>query len=368
MSKVMKKALALVLALTMVFSTVVVSSAAKKAKTNAITVSTAKKGKTKVAATSKITVKKGAKVYLNTTASKCKVKSSKKSVATAKVSKKKITVTAKKVGTTKLTITKKGYKTVTVTVKVAKKAPSFKVNKSKVEVTAGSTAKVKVTTTAKKIKVATSKKSVATAKVSKKTVTISAKKAGSATIYVSDKNNAAAYKAVKVTVKAKEVAPVTEDVKVDTTTIKADPAKGEVSFKLPTTDIKKITKVVTKVGKTDVTISDAELAEITTAVADKKVAELLATKTKGQKDKDITLAGKKVTVVTEYDATKGADVKYAGKAYNVKADNAKSTVTVNGKTATYNAADGTVTYSGLNADQLKKAEQAIKDTQFTVAK
>lgn len=365
MSKVMKKALALVLALTMVFSTVVVSSAAKKAKTNAITVSTAKKGTTKVAATSKITVKKGAKVYLNTTASKCKVKSSKKSVATAKVSKKKITVTAKKVGTTKLTITKKGYKTVTVTVKVAKKAPSFKVNKSKVEVTAGSTAKVKVTTTAKKIKVATSKKSVATAKVSKKTVTISAKKAGSATIYVSNKNNAAAYKAVKVTVKA--AAPAEETKTVDVASIKKDEKAGTITFALPTTDIKKITKVVTKVGKTDVTISDAELAEITTAVADKKVAELLATKTKGQKDKDITVAGKKVTVVTEYDATKGADVKYAGKAYNVKADNAKSTVTVNGKTATYNA-DGTVTYSGLNADQLKKAEQAIKDTQFTVAK
>ena len=56
MTKVMKKALALVLAMTMVFSTVIVSAAAKAKK------NTVKSGN--VAVTKTITVKKGAKVTL----------------------------------------------------------------------------------------------------------------------------------------------------------------------------------------------------------------------------------------------------------------------------------------------------------------
>ena len=110
MTKVMKKALALVLALTMVFSTVIVSNAAAK-KTNKVTVNG-------VATTKKLTVKKGKTIKLTTGVKKCTVKSSKKAVVSAKVSKKTVTLKAKKVGTSKITISKKGYKNVVVTVKV----------------------------------------------------------------------------------------------------------------------------------------------------------------------------------------------------------------------------------------------------------
>lgn len=357
MTKVMKKALALVLALTMVFSTVIVSNAAAK-KTNKVTVNG-------VATTKKLTVKKGKTIKLTTGVKKCTVKSSKKSVVSAKVSKKTVTLKAKKVGTSKVTISKKGYKNVVVTVKVAKKAPTaLKTSKKKAIASSKSleAGKTWTVTANQKVKAATSKKSVATVKVSGKKVTVSAKAAGKATVTIYNSTNAAVAK--KVTITVTEKAPVEVTPEKATVTAGAD-GKYTIVSKLPATP-DKIVKVSAKVGNTAVELSGDELKEITTAVTDKKVVELITNKVKGQKDKTIKVAGKDVTVVSEYDAAKGADLKYAGKTYNVKADNAAGTVTVNGKTAKYDAAANTVTYTGLTKAQADKAQKALDEAKYSV--
>lgn len=355
MTKVMKKALALVLALTMVFSTVIVSNAAAK-KTNKVTVNG-------VATTKKLTVQKGKTIKLTTGVKKCTVKSSKKSVVSAKVSKKTVTLKAKKVGTSKITISKKGYKNVVVTVKVAKKAPTALKTSKKKDIAKSKNLKVGGTWTVtanQKVKAATSKKAVATVKVSGKKVTVTAKKAGKATVTIYNKTNAAVAKKVTITVADKGSVKFNQE--------KASMAVGAdgtytVSAKLPA-PAGKITKVSSKVGNTAVELSGDELKEITTAVTDKKVVELITNKVKGQKDKTIKVAGKDVTVVSEYDAAKGADLKYAGKTYNVKADNAAGTVTVNGKVIKL-AADGvTITCSGLSKAQAEKAVKAWDEATF----
>lgn len=356
MTKVMKKALALVLALTMVFSTVIVSNAA--AKTNKVTVNG-------VATTKKLTVKKGKTIKLTTGVAKCTVKSSKKSVVSAKVSKKTVTLKAKKVGSSKITISKKGYKNVVVTVKVTKAAPTaLKTSKKKAIASTKSleVGKTWTVTANQKVKAVSSKKAVATVKASGKKVTVTAKSAGSATVTIYNSTNAAVAKKVKITVTEKAAVEVTPE-KV-TVTQGAD-GKYTITSKLPATP-DKIVKVTAKVGNTAVEVSGDELKEITTAVTDKKVVELITDKTKGQKDKTIKVAGKDVTVVSEYDATKGADVKYAGKNYNVKADNTAGTVTVNGKTAKYDAPANTVTYSGLTKAEADKAQKAFDEAKYSV--
>lgn len=355
MTKVMKKALALVLALTMVFSTVIVSNAAAK-KTNKVTVNG-------VATTKKLTVMKGKTIKLTTGVKKCTVKSSKKSVVSAKVSKKTVTLKAKKVGSSKITISKKGYKNVVVTVKVTKKAPTaLKTSKKKkIDSTKSLKVNAKWTVTAnQKVKAVTSKKAVATVKVSGKKVTVTAKKVGTATVTIYNKTNAAVAKKVKITVTEEEIEGTSEK-----STLTQNPdGTCTVTHKLPA-PVNKITKVSAKVGNTAVELSGDELKEIATAVTDKKVVELITNKVKGQKDKTIKVAGKDVTVVSEYDAAKGADLKYAGKTYNVKADNAAGTVTVNGKVAKL-AADGqTVTYSGLTKAQADKAQKALDEAKYT---
>lgn len=332
MTKVMKKALALVLALTMVFSTVIVSNAAAK-KTNKVTVNG-------VATTKKLTVKKGKTIKLTTGVTKCTVKSSKKSVVSAKVSKKTVTLKAKKVGTSKITISKKGYKNVVVTVKVTKKAPTaLKTSKKKAiastkSIVAGKTWTV---TANQKIKAATSKKTVATVKFSGKKLTVTAKKAGTATVTIYNKTNAAVAKKVKVTVTAAQVADKPAVAITPTTN-----AAGDSVYTLPALDTIKTVSVKTKSGVT-ISLSEAEVAEITTAVAAGKVEEKLAEKTATAGAK-VTLGGKEATVKTAYNATtKAAVLTYAGKDYTVSADNAKSTLTVNGKTATYDKTNNTLT-------------------------
>ena len=332
MTKVMKKALALVLALTMVFSTVIVSNAAAK-KTNKVTVNG-------VATTKKLTVKKGKTIKLTTGVTKCTVKSSKKSVVSAKVSKKTVTLKAKKVGTSKITISKKGYKNVVVTVKVTKKAPTAlkKSNKKAIPSTKSLEVKKTWTVTAnQKVKAASSKTAVATVKVSNKKVTVTAKKAGSATVTIYNSTNAAVAKKVKIT--------VTEAAKKDDTPVVITPqqdASGNLVYTLPALDTIKTVSAKTKTGVT-VTLTEAEVADITAAVAAGKVEEKLAEKAAKAGDK-VTLGGKEATVKTAYNTTtKAAVLTYAGKDYTVSADNAKGTLTVNGKTATYDKDKNTLT-------------------------
>lgn len=348
--KVMKKALALVLALTMVFSTVVVSGAAKK---NKVTING-----TSVAVTSKVTLKKGKKLVIKTTASKCKVANSKKSVATAKVSKKKITIKAKKVGTTKLTITKKGYKKVVVTVKVTKKAPvSVKPAKTKYTVTPGNSKTFKVTTKAKKIKAVSSKTSVATVKVSKKKVTVKAKKAGKATIYVSVKANAAAYKKVTITVKAADVKPVVSAEASGNATVTKD-AAGNTVFTLPCA-IAAVNQVSATYGTKKVVVSGDAVAEMAKSIAAGTVEKDLAAKAVANAKFDLgTVNGVKAsaTVTKAYNATtKSAEFKTNdGKVVTVAVASATS-VKINGATVTVDNAKNTVTVAGS-----KKAD-AVKD-------
>lgn len=326
MTKVMKKALALVLAMTMVFSTVIVSGAAK-AKKNTVKIGN-------VAVTKTITVKKGAKVTLKSGVKLAKkdVKNSKKSVATVKVAKKKVTVKAKKVGTTKVTIAKKGYKKVTVTVKVTKKAPK-KIQTSKkkaiknVSLTVGKSKKI---TANQAVKAVSANKKVATVKASKKKVTITAKKAGKVKVTISAKNNAAVSKTITVTVKDAEAevkAPVSGNA-----TVSAD-----ASGKIVITNFSKIVSGNATKGKKTVVAKEADVKEAVAAIKDGKVAEVAAKKLVQNAPFTAKVDGKDVTatVTSAYDAAKGAVVTYAGKNYTVKVDEAKKTITVNSTSVTY---------------------------------
>lgn len=339
MTKVMKKALALVLAMTMVFSTVIVSGAAK-AKKNTVKIGAA-------AVTKTITVKKGTKVTLKSGVKLAKknVKNSKKSVATVKVAAKKVIVKAKKVGTTKVTIAKKGYKKVTVTVKVTKKAPK-KIQTSKkkaiknVSLTVGKSKKI---TANQAVKAVSSKKSVAAVKVSKKKVTITAKKAGTAYVTISAKNNAAAQKKIKVTVKAAEVkAPVSADA-----TVSAD-ASGNAKI----ADFSKVTAATVTYGKKVVTFNAADVKTVVDAVKAGKLVDVA--KAKLTKDAKFTakVDGKDATatVVTAMDATTGtATVAYAGKNYTVKVAADKVTINATDVTYKYDAATDTLTVGTKSA-------------------
>lgn len=344
MTKVMKKALALVLAMTMVFSTVIVSGAAK-AKKNTVKIGN-------VAVTKTITVKKGAKVTLKSGVKLAKkdVKNSKKSVATVKVAKKKVTVKAKKVGTTKVTIAKKGYKKVTVTVKVTKKAPK-KIQTSKkkaiknVSLTVGKSKKI---TANQAVKAVSANKKVATVKASKKKVTITAKKAGKVKVTISAKNNAAVSKTITVTVKAAEVkVPVSADA-----TVSAD-ASGNAKI----ADFSKVTAATVSYAGKSVSLSEADVKDIVEAVKTNKVPDLAAKKlTAGASYKYDVVDAKgvktqaTVTVKTAYDAAKAsAVVTYAGKDYTVKVAADKVTINATDVTYKYDAATDTLTVGTKSA-------------------
>lgn len=337
MTKVMKKALALVLAMTMVFSTVIVSGAAK-AKKNTVKIGN-------VAVTKTITVKKGAKVTLKSGVKLAKkdVKNSKKSVATVKVAKKKVTVKAKKVGTTKVTIAKKGYKKVTVTVKVTKKAPK-KIQTSKkkaiknVSLTVGKSKKI---TANQAVKAVSANKKVATVKASKKKVTITAKKAGKVKVTISAKNNAAVSKTITVTVKDAEVkAPVSADA-----TVSAD-ASGNAKI----ADFSKVTAATVTYGKKVVAFNAADVKTVVDAVKDGKLVDVA--KAKLTKDAKFTakVDGKDATAtVTAVAADGTATVAYAGKNYTVKVAADKVTINATDVTYKYDAATDTLTVGTKSA-------------------
>lgn len=313
MKKVMKRIVALALVLTMALSTVIVSSAASK-KAGKVTVNA-----TGVSVKSKtITIQKKKSVTLGVAAKKVKVKASKKGIVKVAVSKKAktIKVTGKKAGKTKLTISKKGYKTVKVTVKVAKKVTAVKATPASANVAVAASTVVKANKTAK---VAKASKNIAV-KTSKKNVTVTGVAEGTASFYVYDKANAANYKKVNVVVTAAAV-----ETKKN--------ADGTVTATIPA-NVTALT-VKTPAGNT-LTLDGEELAELTKAIADAKVADTFKAKTATVGAK-VTIAGKEATVKVA-----GETVTYAGKDYTVKVDDAAKKATINGKTIawTYDAATG----------------------------
>lgn len=344
MTKVMKKALALVLALTMVFSTVIVSNAAAKKTTVKIN---------GVTATKTIYVQAGSKVTLTANAKVKVAKTSKKAVAKVKKSKKNVVVTAgKKAGTAKVTVTAYKCKKATVTVKVVSKKNfnknyAVKAAKAKASVYAGDKTTVKMTlgkkVKAANLKITSSNKKVATvsSKLSKsKKVTITGVANGTATITVLNKKNPAVKATIKVTVNQKTVAIVDGKAVV--------PANiNELSLQDAN-------------GKTVATLSKEELGELTAVGQSGKIATKLAEKAKTAGDK-VSIAGKTATVKTAatFDATAGtatAVLTYAGKDYKVTATD-KGTATVGGVNVSV-AYDATTGYT-ITTDSKKVANYKL---------
>ena len=353
--KIMKKAIALTLAMSMAFSTAVVSNAAKK-KANTTTVAT-----TGQAVPGTVLLKKGKKVVLTTKASKCTVKVANKNVASAKVSKKKVTITAKKAGTTKVTISKKGYKNKVVTVKVGTPAV-LKLASTKATVKVGATKTVKVSkftsskvgkkSTKATVKAASSNKKVATVKATNKKVTIKGVKAGKATIkvYASD---ASVCKSIKVTVaKASTPAP-TPAVETVKTTIKAD--KGV--FTLPCS-YEKVTALTVKKGTKSYTLAGDFVTKSIAEFKNKTAKTNFAAKKAG--DELATVNNIKATV--KADAANGAKiVTFAGKDYTVTVTD--TAVTVGNTTFTPDATKNTLTVTNSkNVDKTAGVEIEVTYT------
>lgn len=331
MKKAMKKVLALVLVLTMAFSTAVVAGAKSKKKATKVTYKnvTVKKN-------TKVVLQKKKKVTLKLAKKGYKATSSKKKVATAKVKGKKVTIKAKKNGTAKITLKKKGYKTVKVTVKVQKKAVKNPAKSSKVVAYVSSDATVvKLNTAAKVVKKAQAK--TASAKVSGKTLVVSGNAAGTTTVVLQNKSYI--NKQSKVTIEVKNPEDAAK------TVVSGDASGDAVTYKLPTgktiDDVIEV-KATYNVGGKDVTATlvGADLKAAKEAVASpaalkKFVDDKLA------KDGKATFAG------VEYEV-KGDDVTAAGKTAkksDVKVDDTKTAVTVKSATAEYK--DGAVTVTGV---------------------
>lgn len=327
MKKAMKKVLALVLVLTMAFSTAVVAGAKSKKKATKLTYKnvTVKKN-------TKVVLKKKKKVTLNLAKKGYKATSSKKKVATAKVKGKKVTIKAKKNGTAKITLKKKGYKTVKVTVKVQKKnVKNPAANSTVVAYVSSDATVVNLNTTAKVAKKAQAK--IANVKVSGKTLVVSGNAVGNTTVVLQNKSYI--NKQAKITINVKNPEDAAK------ATVSAD-ASGKYALPAGKTldDVIEV-KATYKVGGKDVTATlvGADLKAAKEAVASpaalkKFVDDKLA------KDAKATFAG------VQYEV-KGDDVTVSGKTVkksDIKVDSAKTAVTVKGATAEYK--DNAVTVTG----------------------